>query len=56
MKAEFEKFKDEKLLVGPTSFDEKTHINFMRPMVIMQVQDGKHSFVEMRTPEKIPGR
>jgi len=56
IKAEFEKFKDEPLLVGPTTFDEKTHINFMRPMVIMQVQGGKHSAVEMRTPEKIPGR
>jgi branched-chain amino acid transport system substrate-binding protein len=56
VKAEFEKFKDEPLLVGPTSFDEQTHINFMRPMVIMQVQDGRHSFVEMHKPEKIPGR
>lgn len=56
IKAEFEKFKDEPLLVGPTSFDEKTHINFKRPMVIMQVQGGKHSVVELRTPEKIPGR
>lgn len=56
IKAEFEAFKNEPLLVGPTSFDAKTHINFMRPMAIMQVQDGKHSFVEMHTPEKIPGR
>lgn len=56
IKAEFEKFKDEPLLVGPTSFDEKTHINFNRPMVIMQIQDGKHSVVELRAPEKIPGR
>ncbi|MCO6388752.1 ABC transporter substrate-binding protein [Aliihoeflea sp. 40Bstr573] len=56
IKAEFEKFKDEPLLVGPTSFDENTHINFERPMVIMQVQDGKHSAVELRAPEKIPGR
>ncbi len=56
IKAEFEKFKDERLLVGPTTFDDKTHINFMRPMVIMQVQGGKHSAVELRTPEKIPGR
>lgn len=56
IKAEFEKFKDEPLLVGPTSFDEKTHINFTRPMVIMQIQGGKHSVVELRTPEMIPGR
>ncbi|MGD9912965.1 MAG: ABC transporter substrate-binding protein [Rhizobiaceae bacterium] len=56
MKAEFEKFKDEPLLVGPTTFDATTHINFYRPMVIMQVQDGKHSAVELHTPEKVPGR
>lgn len=56
IKAEFEKFKEEPLLVGPTTFDEKTHINFHRPMVIMQVKDGKHSAVELRKPEKIPGR
>jgi branched-chain amino acid transport system substrate-binding protein len=56
IKGEFEKFKDEPLLVGPTSFDEKTHINFTRPMVVMQVQNGKHSLVELHKPEKIPGR
>jgi branched-chain amino acid transport system substrate-binding protein len=56
IKAEFEKFKDEPLLVGPTSFDAATHINYMRPMVVMQVQDGKHSAVVLHTPEKIPGR
>jgi branched-chain amino acid transport system substrate-binding protein len=56
IKAEFEKFSNEPLLVGPTSFDAKTHINYTRPMVIMQVQNGKHSAVEMRAPEKIPGR
>ena len=56
IKAEFEKFDGEPLLVGPTSFDETTHINFLRPMVVMQIQDGKHSAVELLTPEKIPGR
>lgn len=56
IKAEFEKFDDESLLVGPTSFSPTTHINFMRPMVIMQIQGGKHSSVELRTPEKNPGQ
>lgn len=54
IKAEFEKFEDEPLLVGPTSFDEQTHINFARPLAIIQVQNGEHSFVEMWTPRKIP--
>lgn len=56
IKTEFEKFHNEPLLVGPTSFDDTTHINFMRPMVIMQVQEGKHSAVELHTPQKITGR
>jgi ABC-type branched-subunit amino acid transport system substrate-binding protein len=56
MKAEFEKFKNEEFLVGATTFDEKTHINYNRPMLIMQVQDGKHSALNMVMPERIPGR
>lgn len=56
IKAEFEKFSKEPLLVGPTTFDASTHINFERPMVVMQVQDGKHSAVKLHTPEKVPGR
>jgi branched-chain amino acid transport system substrate-binding protein len=55
VKAELEKFKNEPLLVGPTSFSPKLHINFNRPMVVMQVQKGKHSFVELHKPQKVPG-
>ncbi len=56
LKAEFEAFDEEPLLVGPTTFTEDTHINFYRPMVVMQVQDGTHSAVELRSPEAIPGQ
>ncbi len=55
LKAEFEKFKDVPLLVGPTSFDAQTHINFLRPMLILTVENGKHSAVELHTPVKVPG-
>ena len=55
IKAEFEKFKDEPFLVGPTTFTPTLHINFARPMVVMQVQKGKHSFVTMHTPKAVPG-
>src|SRR5690606_24983138 len=36
LKAELEKFEDEPMLAGPTSFTAKRHINFHRPMVVMQ--------------------
>lgn len=54
VKAELEKFKDEKLLVGPTSFDAQYHINFNRPLAIVGVEGGKHKFVERRAPQKPP--
>lgn len=54
IKAEFEKFRDEQMLGGPTSFDSTRHINFKRPMVIMQVKDGEPSYVETRLIEKVP--
>jgi len=56
LRAEFEAVTDEPLLVGPTPFTQDTHINFYRPMVVMQVQDGAHSAVELRSPEAIPGQ
>lgn len=42
-----ESFRDEPLITGPTTFTAKTHLNGVRPMAIMQVQDGRHSFLEM---------
>ena len=41
-----EAFDNEPLLVGATSFSAEQHIQYNRPMVIMQVQDGKMSAVE----------
>jgi len=54
IRAEFHRFEDEPLLVGPTSFDEETHINFARPLAIITVEDGTHRFIEMRAPEVVP--
>jgi branched-chain amino acid transport system substrate-binding protein len=39
-------FKDEKLVVGPTTFTPDLHIQTTRPMTIVQSQDGKFSFVD----------
>lgn len=54
LKAALEGFKEVDLLAGPTSFSPELHINLDRPLVIMKVQDGKHSFVQLRNPQKVP--
>jgi branched-chain amino acid transport system substrate-binding protein len=51
LKAALESFRDEDFLVGPTSFDETLHIN-ARQLAILQVQNGKSTFVTLRAPEK----
>jgi branched-chain amino acid transport system substrate-binding protein len=38
-------FKDEALVVGPTTFSPELHIQTTRPMTIVQSQNGKFSFV-----------
>jgi branched-chain amino acid transport system substrate-binding protein len=38
---ELQKFKDEPLLAGPTTFTESEHINMQRDLLLMQVKDGK---------------
>lgn len=45
--AALETFKDEQLITGPTTFTADQHLNGVRPMAIIEVQDGKHSFSEM---------
>ncbi len=54
VKAELEKFKDVPTLAGPTTFTDKMHINFNRPLAIIAVENGKHKFVERRAPQKPP--
>lgn len=43
----FETFDNEPLITGPTTFTEDQHVMGVRPMAIIEVQNGKHSFVEM---------
>lgn len=54
VRAELDKFKDEKLLVGPTSFTSELHINLTRPMLLMQVENGKHSPIGRLAPRDVP--
>jgi branched-chain amino acid transport system substrate-binding protein len=46
-------FKDEKLVVGPTTFTPELHIQTTRPMTIVQSQDGKFSFVDKITAKTV---
>lgn len=52
--AEYEKFRSEKLLVGPTTFTKDLHINLGRGQLIMRVEGGKHRAVEWYTPKQVP--
>ena len=50
--AALETFNNVDLTAGPTSFSPQLHVNVTRPMAVMQVQDGSHSFIEYRTAEQ----
>lgn len=46
--AALETFNNVALTAGPTSFSPDLHVNVARPMAVMTVQDGAHSFIEYR--------
>lgn len=48
-----ETFKDEPLLVGPTSYSPTCHAPIARPLAMMQIQQGKASFVERSDPSGV---
>ncbi len=52
--AALEKFRDEDLLLGPTTFTNELHIQTHRPLLVMEVQEGKHHSVERWRNEMIP--
>jgi len=45
--AELNKFKDEPLAVGPTSYTADLHISLTRPYTIVGIKDGKGYFVDI---------
>jgi len=49
----FQTFKDEKFMVGETTFTPELHIGVDRPQSVLVVKDGTLEFVERRAPEKI---
>jgi branched-chain amino acid transport system substrate-binding protein len=50
--AEMEKFKNEDLTAGPTSFSPELHVNVTRPMAVLKITGGKDAFVEYRAAQK----
>ncbi len=52
--AELEKFKDEPLVAGLTTFTDEWHINLNRPMLVIEIQNGKHKALERTRVEKVP--
>lgn len=46
-------FDDEQFLL-PTTFDEQYHITLKRTLRLMEIQDGKTTFLEEHTPEDVP--
>jgi len=54
IRQELDKFNNEDLLVGPTSYSPDLHINLFRGMQMMEVQNGKHAPLMRYTAEKVP--
>lgn len=55
VRAELQKFKDEPLLAGPTTYTESDHINMQRDLLLLEVKDGKHgNVVQVVRAEKMP--
>ncbi len=52
--AEIEKFKDEPLVSGLTTFSKEWHINLTRPQLVVEIQNGKHKALERTRVEKSP--
>ncbi|MFD5599334.1 ABC transporter substrate-binding protein [Leucobacter sp. NPDC058333] len=50
---EFTNFADVPLLVGPTTFTSKLHVNVNRPQRVLEVRDGALAWLETRAPEKV---
>jgi branched-chain amino acid transport system substrate-binding protein len=49
-----ESFRNQPLLVGPTTYSAKCHAAVGRKMAMIQIQNGKASFLSNVTPKKVP--
>lgn len=53
VKEALDSFSDQELLVGPTTYTPEVHMPNGRPMRVMQIQNGKVSFLQMFEPENV---
>jgi branched-chain amino acid transport system substrate-binding protein len=53
VKEALDSFSDQELLVGPTTYTPEVHMPNGRPMRVMQIQNGKVSFLQMFTAENV---
>ena len=51
---ELEKFEDEPLTIGPTTFTDKLHVSVNRPMSLLELRDGNYYFVAKMKADKVP--
>jgi branched-chain amino acid transport system substrate-binding protein len=54
IRMELDKFDNEDLLVGRTSFSPDLHINLFRGLQMMEVQNGMHAPITRYTAESVP--
>jgi branched-chain amino acid transport system substrate-binding protein len=54
IRMELDKFNNEDLLVGATSFSPELHVNLFRGLQMMEVQNGKHAPIMRYTAESVP--
>ncbi len=54
IRQELDKFDNEKLLIGPTTYTPDLHINLFRGLQMMEVQNGKHAPLMRYTAERVP--
>lgn len=54
VRAELDKFSNEELLIGSTTFTPDLHINVGRPMLIMEITSGKHNAIGRLAPQSVP--
>ena len=50
--AEMDKFKNENLTAGPTSFTPSLHVSVTRPMAILKTTNGKTKLVKYAAAKK----
>jgi branched-chain amino acid transport system substrate-binding protein len=54
VRAELERFKEEPLLVGPTTFTPQLHASDQREYAVLEIKNGEHRFVEKFKAESVP--